>query len=91
MYLTNTGQPKTYDVTGDSGKVNKHFFCGTCGSSLFTKLDVMPGVTIIKAGGLDGGKANLDNKVAVEFYCDSRVGYLGDMAGAKQIAKFGMD
>ncbi|KAK8058121.1 hypothetical protein PG994_008569 [Apiospora phragmitis] len=83
------GEPKTYDVTGASGKNNRHFFCGTCGSSLYTKLDVMPGVIIIKAGGLDNGKAALGGKVDVEFYCKDRVSYLSDQSGAKQEPAFG--
>ncbi|KAK7963513.1 DUF636 domain protein [Apiospora sp. TS-2023a] len=83
------GEPKTYDVTGDSGKNNRHFFCGTCGSGLYTKLDVMPDVVIIKAGGLDNGKAALDGKVDVEFYCKDRVSYLSDQSGAKQMPAFG--
>ncbi|KAK7415165.1 hypothetical protein QQX98_006109 [Neonectria punicea] len=78
------GSPKQYDVTGASGKINHHFFCGDCGSSLFTKLDIMEGKVIIKAGGLDDGKASLDGKVDVEFYCRDRVGYLGAVEGAKQ-------
>lgn len=43
------GSPKTWDAKGDSGKINKHFFCGTCGSSLYTELEVMPDVTCVKA------------------------------------------
>lgn len=40
-----TGQPKDYDATGASGKINKHWFCPNCGSSLYTELEVMPDVT----------------------------------------------
>ncbi|CCT73544.1 probable DUF636 domain protein [Fusarium fujikuroi] len=83
------GSPKQYDVTGASGKINHHFFCGDCGSSLYTRLDVMPGNIIIKAGGLDNGKASLDNKINVEFYCRDRVSYLQAAEGAKQEHLFG--
>ncbi|KAH7368922.1 Mss4-like protein [Plectosphaerella cucumerina] len=86
------GTPKEYDVTGASGKINKHFFCGNCGSSLFTRLEIIPGVTIIKAGGLDGGHANLAadfGGVGVEFYCKDRVTYLEGVNGAKQEPEFG--
>jgi hypothetical protein len=31
------GQPKDYDATGASGKINKHWFCANCGSSLYTE------------------------------------------------------
>ncbi|BAE58651.1 DUF636 domain protein [Aspergillus flavus] len=78
------GEPSFYDVTGASGKNNRHFFCGKCGSSLFTELELMADKTVIKAGTLDGGEANLRNKVDVEFYTKDRVSYLCAVQGAKQ-------
>jgi len=65
------------------GIVNKHYFCSTCGSSLYTELEVMPSMMFIKAGGLDGGKADLGH-VDVELYVKDRVGFLGSVEGAKQ-------
>ncbi|KAK1656218.1 glutathione-dependent formaldehyde-activating enzyme [Colletotrichum phormii] len=82
------GEPKFYDITGDSGKKNRHFFCSNCGSSLYTELDLMADVTCIKAGGLDEGKASLEGKPAVEFYCKDRVSYLVDVKGADQKPAF---
>lgn len=82
------GPLKTYDVIGDSGKVNKHYFCGTCGSSLYTELELMPDVTCIKAGGLDGGKADLGD-INVEFYTKDRVSFAKAVEGAKQEPIFG--
>jgi len=81
------GTPKTWDAKGDSGKINKHFFCGNCGSSLYTELEVMPDVTCVKSGGLDGGAAN--HKVAVEFYNKDRLGYTTPVEGANQMPAFG--
>lgn len=90
LKISFTGTPKTYDTIGDSGKVNKHFFCPDCGSSLYTELELMPDVTCVKAGGLDGGAASLGNKIGVEFYCKDRVGYLPNgVEGAKQERAFG--
>lgn len=83
QFKITSGTPKSYDAIGDSGKVNKHFFCGNCGSSLFNKLDVMEGMMVIKAGGLDGGKADLKD-VAVEYYAKDRVSFVKEVAGAKQ-------
>lgn len=40
-----SGTPKDYDAVGASGKVNKHWFCSNCGSSLYTELEVMPDMT----------------------------------------------
>lgn len=42
------GEPKTFDTVGGSGKINKHFFCGDCGSSLYCELEVMADKTAIK-------------------------------------------
>ncbi|KAI0817071.1 DUF636 domain-containing protein [Xylaria sp. FL0064] len=83
------GTPSSYDVKGASGKINKHFFCSTCGSSLYTELEVMPDMTCVKAGGLDGGAANLGNKIEVEFYVKDRPQYLKPCDGAKQEPQFG--
>ncbi|GLI76911.1 hypothetical protein PoHVEF18_005189 [Penicillium ochrochloron] len=83
------GTPTTYDVVGASGKINKHFFCPTCGSSLYTELEVMPDNTCIKAGTLDGGEANLRGKVDIEFYVKDRPSYLAAVEGAKQEQAFG--
>lgn len=89
LTVFSTGTPATWDGVGDSGKINKHFFCSNCGSSLYTELEVMPDMTCVKAGGLDGGEANLANKVDVEFYTKKRATYLSNVEGAKQEPAFG--
>ncbi|KAL7796017.1 Mss4-like protein [Trichoderma ceciliae] len=83
------GEPKWYDTTGGSGKKNRHFFCSNCGSSLYGKLEAMPGDIVIKAGGLDNGAANLNNNIAIEFYCQDRVGFVAQREEAKQVPRFG--
>lgn len=88
-FKVTSGTPKTYDAIGNSGKVNKHFFCDNCGSGLYTELEVMPDMTCVKAGGLDGGAAALSGKVGVEFYTKDRVSYLAAVDGAKQEPVFG--
>ena len=59
-----------------------------CGSSLYTELELMPDVTCIKAGGLDGGLADI-KEIGVEFYTKDRVGYSQPVKGAKQEPAFG--
>lgn len=50
----------------------------------------MPDMTCVKAGGLDGKKASLGGKIAVEFYCKDRVSYIpAGVDGAKQEPAFG--
>lgn len=89
LIVNSTGSPKSYDLTGASGNNNKHFFCGDCGSSLYTELDIMGDKTVIKAGTLDNGETNLRNKVDVEFYVKDRVSYLPALHDAKQEPRFG--
>ncbi|KAK5162468.1 DUF636 domain protein [Cryomyces antarcticus] len=81
------GSAKSYDAKGDSGKINKHWFCGTCGSSIYTELEVMPDMTCIKSGTLDGGAAN--HPIGVEFYTKDRLAYSAPVQGAEQKTAFG--
>jgi hypothetical protein len=61
-------------------------FCGTCGSSLYTELEVMPDMTCVKSGSLDGGAA--DHPIAVEFYNKDRLSYTKPIEGADQKPEF---
>ncbi|OQD70727.1 hypothetical protein PENPOL_c001G05797 [Penicillium polonicum] len=83
------GIPKYFDIAGASGKNNRHFFCGTCGSNLFGELDIMDDKTVIKAGSLDNGEASLRNQVDIEFFVKNRVSYLPAVDVAKQEPRFG--
>lgn len=49
----------------------------------------MPDNTIVKAGTLNNGEANLKGKIDVEFYVKDRPQYLDAVQGAKQEAMFG--
>ncbi|KAK2624805.1 hypothetical protein QTJ16_005998 [Diplocarpon rosae] len=82
------GKPKSYSLTGDSGKQNNHFFCGDCGSGLYTELEVMPDQTCIKSGSVDD-KSVRDYPVGVEFYVKDRMHYSAAVADAKQVPQFG--
>lgn len=48
-----TGEPATYRDSGESGKSVERLFCGTCGSPLFSRVEVAPGMLWVKAGTLD--------------------------------------
>ena len=78
------GSPKNYNVKGDSGKMNNHWFCGTCGSSLYTELEIMPDAVAIKAGGIDDKSVRDFSKTGVEFYTKDRMGYSAPVPGADQ-------
>ncbi|KAH7412976.1 DUF636 domain protein [Cadophora sp. MPI-SDFR-AT-0126] len=82
------GRPKSYNTTGASGKKNNHFFCGDCGSSLYTELEIMPDQTCIKSGGVDDRNVR-DYSVGVEFYTQDRMKYSAAISDAKQVPQFG--
>jgi hypothetical protein len=60
------GTTQYYLDTGDSGGHLQRHFCPKCGSSLYTKADALPGLTIVKAGTLDDTSAV---KPTVQLYC----------------------
>ncbi|MBI2969517.1 MAG: GFA family protein [Gammaproteobacteria bacterium] len=47
------GEAACFDTVGDSGNKVHRFFCRACGASLWSKPEVIAGVTIIKAGSMD--------------------------------------
>lgn len=48
-----TGEVSCYQDSGESGKGVERQFCGTCGSPLFSKVEVSPSLLWVKAGTLD--------------------------------------
>ncbi len=46
------GAPKGYTSTGDSGSTVTRFFCGECGSPVYSTPEIQP-VAVVKAGSLD--------------------------------------
>ena len=49
-----TGEPKIYvDSVTDSGASVERFFCGTCGSPIYSALPSQPDVIYLKTGTLD--------------------------------------
>lgn len=51
--LTIEGEFKTYDDQGESGEAVQRDFCPNCGSPLFSRVAVAPGLVFIKVGTLD--------------------------------------
>ena len=66
--LSIEGQTKSYAAKGDSGKANVSKFCPNCGSILLSEPEMMPGVSILRAGTLDDTSWV---KPTMEIYCDS--------------------
>jgi hypothetical protein len=47
------GTPKRFTVTPDSGRTLHRFFCGDCGSPLFSRRELTPENTSLRIGTLD--------------------------------------
>jgi len=74
------GATQHYLDTGDSGKHLQRHFCPKCGSSLYTKADALPGLTIVKAGTLDDTSGV---KPAVQLYCERAQAWAPLASGTK--------
>lgn len=48
-----TGPARSYAKAGGSGREVKRFFCGECGSQLFSVVELVPGMAWVKTGTLD--------------------------------------
>ena len=49
-----TGEPKVFvDTATDSGASVERFFCGTCGSPIYSALPSQPDIIYLKTGSLD--------------------------------------
>ncbi|GAD98202.1 predicted protein [Paecilomyces variotii No. 5] len=75
------GKPKIWTRLGlVSGKEHPHFFCGDCGTNLYSQPGGMPGTTLIKAGSLSD-----DNiAIAAELFTTRRRNYITPVGSAQQ-------
>jgi hypothetical protein len=48
--VTSRGETTSYVGKGDSGQPTTYQFCGKCGSRLFTRAAMMPGVVMVTLG-----------------------------------------
>jgi len=48
-----SGRPKCFRDTAQSGNILNRYFCGDCGSSLYSQRERAPEMTILKVGTLD--------------------------------------
>ncbi|CAD6531175.1 GFA family protein [Paraburkholderia sabiae] len=78
------GTTLVYEDRGDSGHPLYRHFCGSCGSPVITKVPMMPGQVIVKAGTLD----SLEGLPApqTEIYTDRAAEWLEPFAGASRFA-----
>jgi hypothetical protein len=69
---------------GDSGQPLYRHFCGTCGSPIFTKTALAPGMVVVRAGTLDSMEGL---QPETETYTDHAVKWLAPVAGATRFAQ----
>ena len=48
-----SGQPKLFEDTAQSGNVLKRYFCGDCGSPIYSQRENAPEMMVLKVGTLD--------------------------------------
>ena len=62
------GTPKRYDASADSGRTLHRYFCGECGSPLYSQRPTNPGVVVVRAGGFDNAG---DMKITTHIWTKS--------------------
>jgi hypothetical protein len=73
-----TGETRTYEDFGDSGKKVLRNFCPKCGSPITSAIEAMPGMVAVKAGTLDNFK---DVQPAIEVYTDHAADFVPRVPG----------
>ena len=63
-----SGRPRCFRDTAQSGNILNRFFCGDCGSSLYSQREKVPEMTILKVGTLDEPG---DMKLAMNIWTNS--------------------
>ena len=80
-----TGEPKLYsDADTASGNTVQRYFCGNCGSPVYSTVVSQPDMIFLKTGTLD----NTDGfKAQFQVWCDSRQDWVELIDGVPQIAQ----
>ena len=47
------GTPRRFDAKADSGRTLHRFFCGDCGSPIYSQRETTPGMVVVRAGTFD--------------------------------------
>ena len=52
-FTVTSGSPKRYTAAADSGRTLHRFFCGECGSPLYSQRELTPDIVVVRAGTFD--------------------------------------
>ena len=63
-----SGQPKLFEDTAQSGNILKRYFCGDCGSPIYSQRAKTPEMMVLKVGTLD---APVDMKLVMNIWTNS--------------------
>jgi hypothetical protein len=50
------GTPKRFDSKADSGRILYRYFCGDCGSPIYSQRATNPDIVVVRAGSFDSGE-----------------------------------
>ena len=78
------GSPKSVSRIGDSGRPMTAYFCGDCGSTLWSEGPFFGTNKIVKVGLIDDPNALNDAKPALELYVIRRVSWVPEVPGADE-------
>lgn len=56
-FRVTAGTPKCYEDMADSGNILRRYFCGDCGSPLYSQRTKTPEMVVVKVGTLDDSDA----------------------------------
>lgn len=82
LHVESTEHLRCIVTIGELHRTNtSRFFCGNCGSPIYSQIEAYPGVVYIKAGTLDDTS---DLNPTVELWCRSAQGWVPPVPGAER-------
>lgn len=83
LKITETTMKKFITVADSGYNVNRHF-CGTCGSPILSRCDIIPGKAFLKAGTMDDSSGLTPT---VEVWCEEALSWAPKLGAADRFAK----
>jgi len=77
------GTPKRFDAKADSGRTLYRYFCGDCGSPIYSQRATVPGMIVVRAGTLDDSSGM---KITMDIWTRSARPWAWIDPGSKQFA-----
>ena len=68
VFKLTSGRPKRYTAVADSGRTLHRYFCGDCGSAIYSQREASPEMVVVRAGTMDNAP---DMKVTAHIWTRS--------------------